>query len=86
MFSFLYIKKNKKQKQKSKQIMSDTNDDGFEKKLSLSKLEWRPSVGGGGGGARVPEGWGSNLRNTHPGCTEDTGAGFGPAGYTKNNN
>ena len=30
--------------------MSDTNDDGFEKKLSLSKLEWRPSVGGGGGG------------------------------------
>ena len=36
-------------------------------KLSLWKLEWCPSVG-----AQVPEGRGSNLRTTHPGCGGDT--------------
>ena len=51
----------------------------LKEKLSLWKLEWRPSVGDTGTRRE-----GSNLRNTHPGCTGDTGAGFEPSGYTKN--
>ena len=50
----------------------------LKEKLSLGKLEWRPSVGGTGTSRE-----GFNLRNKHPGCTGDTGACFGPSGYTK---
>ncbi len=58
--------------------MSDTNDDGFERKVVFVEVRVAPLCG-----ARVPEGRSSNLRNTHPGCTGDTGAGFGPSEYTK---
>ena len=54
--------------------MSDTNDDGFERKVVFVEVRVAPLCG-----ARVPEGRSSNLRNT----TGDTGAGFAPSEYTK---
>ena len=54
--------------------MSDTNDDGFERKVVFVEVRVAPVCGGHGY---------QNLRNKHSGCTGDTGAGFGPSGYTK---
>ena len=59
--------------------MSDTNDDGFERKVVFGEVKSGAPLWG----ARVPVGRCSNLRNKHPGCTGDTGACFGPSGYTK---